>query len=175
MPATRQSWSKLQPLPENRARLFVEREFSNQEYDQLCSGFIPERMEDKWFIFAEEDLLYFHRSWTGFCIFQLRLERKDAAYRVGEVFANRDAKQYIAAGDAFDEKLLTFLIDSLLLNRRSPLPIASNIPAGIETDLHVLHVAGAGQRAQDRAKELTISGILGWLWHWLVWLIKGIL
>ena len=73
--ATRQSWSNI-PLPEQRASLSFEREFTQEEYELIRHGLIPEAMEDKWFIFLEDDVLYFYRSWTGNCIYQLSLRRK---------------------------------------------------------------------------------------------------
>ena len=36
--------------------------------DQIRAGHIPEMMEDKWFIYWQDDRLFFHRSWTGYCI-----------------------------------------------------------------------------------------------------------
>jgi len=32
-------------------------------------GLVPEEIEDKWFIYWEDDTLFFHRSWTGNCIY----------------------------------------------------------------------------------------------------------
>ena len=29
-------------------------------------------MEDKWFIYWKEGMLFFQRSWTGFCIYVVR-------------------------------------------------------------------------------------------------------
>ena len=85
-------------------------------------------MEDKWFIFLEEDVLYFHRSWTGVCIYQLTLKKEGAEYRVVEALANRDLNQYSATDEHFDKNLLTFLIDRFLLGRDSPLPGLPGVP-----------------------------------------------
>src|SRR3954447_8404802 len=120
--ATRQSWPNIKPLPDQHSRLPVQRVYTAQEYERICLGFIPERMEDKWFMFNEEDTLYIHRSWTGYCIYQLTLIKDDTGYAVSEAFANRDESQYSGGDNFYDEKLLVFLIDSLLLNKHSPLP-----------------------------------------------------
>jgi hypothetical protein len=61
----------------------------------------------------------------------------------------------------------------LLLNKRYPMPMPGNVPAGIATELHYSHVLGAGQRAEESGPiNVTIRGTLGWLWRWLGWLIK---
>jgi hypothetical protein len=78
MDATRQSWANLHPLPDERSPLSLQREFAVEEFEQMRRGFIPERMEEKWFIFCEENTLFFHRSWSGYCIFQLSLKREGA-------------------------------------------------------------------------------------------------
>jgi hypothetical protein len=170
--ATRQSWPSLKPLPAKRSRLSLQRAYTEQEYERIRLGFIPERMEDKWFIFAEHNTLYIHRSWTGYCIYQLTLIKEDTKYAVSEAFANRDETQYSGGENPYDEKLVMFLIDHLLLGKRSRLPMPFNVPAGIATELHHSHVLGAGQRAEAEPINLTIRGTLAWLWRWLLWLIK---
>jgi hypothetical protein len=170
--ATRQSWPNLKPLPAQRSQLSLQRAFTEQEYERIRLGFIPERMEDKWFMFAEDDTLYIHRSWTGYCIYQLRLNKEGANYVVGEAFVNRDESQYSGNNDSYDEELTMFLIDHLLLMKKSPLPMPANVPAGIATELHYSHILGAGQRVEAGPVNLTIGGMLRWLGRWLMWLVK---
>ena len=169
-PATRQSWPNVQPLPEQHACLPFQREFTPEEYELIRYGLIPEAMEDKWFIFLEGDVLYFHRSWTGYCIYQLRLRKDGPNYTVAEALANRDARQYSGADDGYDEKLLTFLIDNLLLGNRSMFPVPAGVPSGIATGLYHHHVAGVGPRARETTERMSA---LGWLWAWLKWLIRS--
>lgn len=176
MSATRQSWSNLQPLPVQHSILSLQREFTELEYERLCNGLIPERMEHKWFIFLEADVLYVHRSWTGYCIYQLSLTRENSTYAIRSALVNRDPNQYTWVDDCYDEKLLMFLIDHLLLGERSSLPISAKVPAGIATELHLQHVIGTErsieQSTEATSKEITLSEILGWLWHWLLFLIR---
>ena len=113
-PATRDSW-KSEPLPKARVCLPFERTFSLEEYEHLRRGFVPQEMEDKWFIFLEDDLLYFHRSWTGYCVYQLRLEAVEGSYKIAEAWASRNPEQYTATDDEVDVFTLKMLIDNLLL------------------------------------------------------------
>lgn len=170
--ATRQSWSDLKTLPAQHSRLSLQRAFTEQEYERIRLGFIPQAMEDKWFMFTEDDTLYVHRSWTGYCIYQLRFRKEGSKYVVAGAFANRDQSQYSGSNDLYDEKLLLFLIDHLLLGERYPMPMPVHVPAGIATELHYHHVLGAGQRTEAGPVNVTIRGTLGWLWRWLVWLVK---
>jgi hypothetical protein len=170
--ATRQSWPVLHRLPARRAALLIDREFTDEEYEQIRRGFIPESMEDKWFMFIEENTLYIHRSWTGNCIYQLQFLREDTKYAIREAYVNRDETQYAGSSDDYDAKLLLFLIDHLLLKKRSALPMDVNMPAGIFMELHHHHMLGAGQRADAGPINVTLGGALRWLWRWLVWLTR---
>ena len=82
-------------------------------------------MEDKWFIYLENDWLHFHRSWTGAYIYGLRLERVPSGFCVAESWVNRNTAQYKGNDTAYDRKLLAFLIDAFLLKKPGvvfPLP-----------------------------------------------------
>ncbi|HXV81623.1 MAG TPA: hypothetical protein VEG60_17220 [Candidatus Binatia bacterium] len=109
------NWHSLMPMSESRKRLPVEREFSREEYEQISLGVIPQGMDDRWFVFLEEDWLYFHRSWTGICIYQFRLEKRRDRYVIAEAWVNRDSDQYGRTDDDYDANLLRRLVDDYLL------------------------------------------------------------
>ena len=71
-------------------------------------------MDDKWFVFFENEWLYFHRSWTGACIFGVQLDGSSAGARVVEAWASRDRAQYQSPGIEQERELLEHLIRSLL-------------------------------------------------------------
>lgn len=111
--ATRASW-KTQPMPEARSALPFTRDFSAAEFEHLRRGLIPREMEEHWFAYMEDDCLYWHRSWTGFCIFQVRLEPVGDGWRAVEAWANRDLDQYRVTNVQADVGHLDRLIDMLL-------------------------------------------------------------
>lgn len=121
MKATSKSW-KTEPLPASRARLKLDRSFDAVEWEALQLGSIPEEMEDKWFIYESRGWLNFHRSWTGICIFRVRLRRTPTGVEVAEAWVNRDKEQYTCVDDDYDAKLVSWLIDVLLLKRPAPYP-----------------------------------------------------
>jgi 8-oxo-dGTP diphosphatase len=98
-------------MPDRTASLSVDRIYSATEFEQLKRGQVPEQMEDKWFIYFDEPLLYLHRSWTGFCIYRVAFEPCNDGFRISEVIANRDADQYQESNDERDALLLTILLD----------------------------------------------------------------
>ncbi len=121
MRATSRSW-KTEPFPANRGRLKLDRSFDPAEWDALQEGVIPEEMEDKWFIYEEGGWLNFHRSWTGFCNYRVHLRKTQKGGEIAEAWASRDKDQYSGVDDGYDARLLSWLIDVLLLKRPAPWP-----------------------------------------------------
>lgn len=114
-------------MPRRRARLVFERALTSDEHARAARGFIPQEMEDKWFIFLDGEWLSFHHSWTGICTYRVRLETRGDGYAVTETWVNREPRQYQASDDAFETALLGFLIDRLLLGRESPFPYLPHV------------------------------------------------
>lgn len=107
--ATRTSWKTL-PSPDERVRLVIPEIFSDSVGDRIRGGHIPVDMDDRWFIYFENDWLHFHRSWTGAQIFALRLDDCPAGVRVTDAWASRDLEQYRSAGVKQDQQLVLSLI-----------------------------------------------------------------
>jgi hypothetical protein len=133
-------------MPELRSRLEFEMTFSPEEYERLSLGHIPRDMDDKWFIFLEAGWLNLHRSWTGTCVYQCRVEADGANYKVAETWANRDPAQYKETNDRYDCALLAFLINNLLLGKHMPFPVPGNLPPNAPQGAFQHSVAGTGYR-----------------------------
>jgi uncharacterized protein (TIGR02452 family) len=121
-PAVRTDW-QTQPLPDHHATLPLDRRFTDEEIAAIGLGVVPEQMEDKWFVFWEDDVLYFHRSWTGICIYAARFARDEQGWRLVEVKANRERDRLPDDVDNRDVDTLHYLVDALLLRQDAPFPI----------------------------------------------------
>ena len=110
------------PFPSKRSVISLDRTFSTQEMILIRNGLVPEQMEDKWFVYWQDDALYFHRSWTGFCIYVVRFEVDDERGRMVEAEVNRDREQYSVTSDAFEAKMISYLTDVLLLHQAAEFP-----------------------------------------------------
>jgi hypothetical protein len=108
--------------PQKRSLIPVDRHFTPAEMDRIKRGVIPMEMEEKWFIFFKGNRLYFHRSWTGFCVYVAHFKRGQDGHVLHLIEANRDRKQYGEQDDAYDRRLFCYLIDLLLLGRQTPFP-----------------------------------------------------
>ena len=120
-PAKRDDW-KTSPLPDARATVRLDRGFTDEEMSRIRVGLVPDQMEDKWFVYWEKDLLYFHRSWSGVCIYVVHFHVDEHGYRMIQADVNRDPDQYAQTSDAFDARLISYLIDVLLLQHSAEYP-----------------------------------------------------
>jgi len=111
--ATRDSW-KTEPMPEAKRQLHVDRTFTEEEYRRLQKGLLPKEMEDKWFAYFENEWLYIHRSWTGFCIYQVHLVSSGSVYSIGEIWVNGDPNQFTSRTSWDLEHPLSVVIDMIL-------------------------------------------------------------
>jgi hypothetical protein len=110
--ATSKDW-KIHPLPKKRSLIPVDRHFTPAEMNCIRRGFIPQNA--RWFIFFERNRLYFHRSWTGVCVFVAHFKRRQNGYVLHLIEANRNRKQYSETADVSDTKLCFELVDNFLL------------------------------------------------------------
>ena len=119
--ANRSSWKTL-PVPEQKNSLGFTSHFSDLEAERIQHGLVPQQMEDKWFIYSEQGWVYFHRSWTGACVYWLKLDGSPMGVHVVESWVNADTTQYQSPGPEFDRKLIEFLIDAFLLGKPAVFP-----------------------------------------------------
>lgn len=112
---TKNGW-EIFPLPDQHASLIVSRKFDQCQMERIKMGVVPSDMDERWLIYYEEDALYLHRSWTGYCTFVVRfIVLEDGSARMYECLASRDDLQYGGTDDAEDSKLINRIIDELLL------------------------------------------------------------
>ena len=86
------------------------------DFKRIKRGFIPREMEDKWFIFFEEPWLYFHRSWTGKCIYAVRFESSATKASAVESWVNKNGRTTPEYDDA--RALVKTLINGCLLGKK---------------------------------------------------------
>ena len=113
---------KTEPLPSQRTTISINRTFSEKEMQRIRRGLVPEQMEDKWFIYWKDDALFFHRSWTGSCIYVVHFVTENGSWKMIEAEVNRNPKQYTEKSDEKDVEIISYLIDVLLLHKDAKFP-----------------------------------------------------
>jgi len=80
--ATKNTWGHY-PI-DNPKRIDIDLHFTEIQFSKLTLGLIPQQMEDKWFIYYENEWLYFHRSWTGHGMYKAKLNKVIDGYSIRE-------------------------------------------------------------------------------------------
>ncbi|SFJ54365.1 hypothetical protein [Thermoflavimicrobium dichotomicum] len=82
------------PLPQKRAHLPLNIPISKKDFERIQAGFVPKDTDDRWYVHYKDGEIHFHRSWTGFCIFQLHVQPDKQSYCITDGWVNRDPDQY---------------------------------------------------------------------------------
>jgi len=118
----RKSDRRVQALPRKFTTIKLGRTFAPTEMLRIQAGLVPREMEEKWFIYWEANTLFFHRSWTGACIYVVRFAQEGDSFHMVQADVNRDPEQYKEKSDSYDAELISYLIDVLLLGHDSEFP-----------------------------------------------------
>jgi hypothetical protein len=113
---------QIQPLPSKYVTLQFNLPYSLVDMKRIRRGLLPKQMEDKWFIYFKDDVLYLHRSWTGFCVYKAYFKIEGVTCLLTSADVNRDKEQYSATDDEYDRHMLSYLIDLLLLQKPAVFP-----------------------------------------------------
>ncbi len=150
--ATAVSWPH-KPMPDGRKELLLDGQYTRAEFVTISQGLVPQSPADKWFIYLEGQWLYFYRSASGSCIFQLQIAPADEGYAADMLLVNQDPSQYRSLSDEYDVALVSYLIDAILLGRFAPFPQ----PEQFAQDDHAKHHEHVmGQDSSDGGLNLRV-------------------
>lgn len=98
----------------------IQLRFTQEHYEKLLKGFIPEMMEDKWFICLDDNTIHCYRSWTGFENYRAKLINETdsngvCTYAVKELITERNADKYTNTDEQRDIDLFTKIIAYLVV------------------------------------------------------------
>ena len=111
--AIKSDW-ELHRMPRTRAHFDLGIPLSDEEFEELAWGHIPDAMEDHWFMHFDGGAFCFHRSWTGFCIYRVYVKRERDGYVLHRVTANRSKKQFEEENDERDAVMVAILVGQAL-------------------------------------------------------------
>ena len=111
--ATKETWKNI-PI-DNPKRIDIDLIFTDKQFSKLTMGLIPQQMEDKWFIYYEDEWLYFHRSWTGNGMYKAKLNKVADGYSIKEFWVEENLEKYKNEDYNTDIETFSFLIARGLL------------------------------------------------------------
>lgn len=131
-------------MPVQNKRLDFQRAYTESDFQLIAAGLIAKEMEDKWFIYFEDPWLYLHRSWSGVCIYKVRIVQDGERSLAVEAVVNRDTDQYRLEDDDYDLRIVDFLIDNLLLHRNTSFPLPPGNRTSATSSVFQHQIAGTG-------------------------------
>jgi hypothetical protein len=99
------------PPPTEREPFKVAWTFPPAMGASMIAGHVPEDMNDRWFILMEDGWLLFHRSWTGACIFGLKIETLPEGVVINEGWVSRKTDEYNSSDVDKDVELVQTLVN----------------------------------------------------------------
>jgi hypothetical protein len=105
---------KLKDFPTTFHHLKVNKILTGEHMKRVEMGKIPIDMDDRWYIYYNNFWIYFHRSWTGNCIYKIKVNKTNDLYEISEVLVNGDIKEYKFIDENSEIKLFNELFDLYL-------------------------------------------------------------
>ncbi len=108
--AKRDDWKNF-PMSNSKIKIPLQLVYTNQEFELIRQGFIPEVMEDKWFVVVEDGHILFFRSWTGLMIYDCVFEEIGNEVWVSSMDVNRNLDEYLNTDNLLDIFQIKHLLD----------------------------------------------------------------
>ena len=100
-------------MPSATKSLLLVREYSTPEFEQLAAGHLWQDMDNKWCSFFESPWVHLHRSWSGVCIYNVRLTATPGGCEVAEAIVNCDLAQVPRFPNWQQPEVLAVILDGL--------------------------------------------------------------
>ena len=110
--ATKKSWKNIKF---NKPK-YIETSIaiSNEQFEIIKQGLIPEAMEDKWFIYYTRGVIHFFRSWTGYEIYRATLQKSNAGYLISGLQVETNENKYRCDSDEAEIASFLSLFENVL-------------------------------------------------------------
>lgn len=117
IPTRREDWKITQEIePSHSDELTVDINLNQQEKEALELGLIPGSMDDKWFIYCQNNTFHFIRSWSGIEIFRGKFIRdaNSSGWKIRNILASKEWRGELASKKGTIERMLNFHIQRRL-------------------------------------------------------------
>ncbi|WCD83956.1 hypothetical protein KPP03845_100275 [Streptomyces xanthophaeus] len=116
-PLTRKSFRRLQPITAPKpVPLLPDRVWTDEDWDRIRRGYAAGDMDQKWNVFAEGDVVFMHRSWTGLGVYAASFAPvADGGRRISSAVVESDGERYRSMGDEYDRLMIELIISAIVL------------------------------------------------------------
>lgn len=100
-----------QPMPRLPPRIW-----SDEDWERIQRGYAARDMDEKWNVFAEGEVVFLHRSWTGRGVFEATFAPvDDGGWRIASAVVERDPQRYRRTDDDYDRLMLELVLSAIVL------------------------------------------------------------
>ncbi|WP_328624480.1 hypothetical protein OHA88_05555 [Streptomyces sp. NBC_00353] len=116
-PLTRESFRRLHLISSPRpVPRLPDRVWTNEDWNRIQRGYRARDMDEKWNVFAEGNVLFTHRSWTGRGVYEASfVPVTGGGMRIGSAVVEADGQRYRSMGDEYDRLMLELIISAIVL------------------------------------------------------------
>jgi hypothetical protein len=115
-PVTRSSLHELVPMlgPQPLADLPI-RVWSDDEWERIKLGYAARDMDEKWDVLVEAQVVYLHRSWTGFAVFEARFSAVEGGWRISEALVESAPSRHRCDSARYARVMLELVLSNVVL------------------------------------------------------------
>ncbi|MFJ8746533.1 hypothetical protein ACIRL2_45220 [Embleya sp. NPDC127516] len=100
--------------------LLPHRIWSDADWRRIQLGYSSRDMDEKWDVFAEGDVVFLHRSWTGHGVFEATfVPADDGGRRIAGAVVERDRERYRGEDAEYDCLMLELVLSTIVLGETS--------------------------------------------------------
>ncbi|MEU9992739.1 hypothetical protein AB0E10_39295 [Streptomyces sp. NPDC048045] len=93
-----------------------DRVWTDEDWNRIQRGYRARDMDEKWNVFAEADVVFMHRSWTGHGIYEASFAPvTGGGRRIASAVVEADGKRYRSRGDEYDRPMMELIISAIVL------------------------------------------------------------
>lgn len=133
-----------------------ERIWSDEDWERIQRGYAARGMDEKWNVFAEGEVVFLHRSWTGRGVFEATFAPVDeGGWRIARAVVERGPKSYRGTDDDYDCLMLELVISAIVLGepaqdlRSKMVELTRREPGAADAPAGVIQHSALGQRSDS--------------------------
>ncbi|MFF5480936.1 hypothetical protein ACFY5C_26890 [Streptomyces sp. NPDC012935] len=94
--------------------------WSGEDWERIQRGYAARDMDEKWNVFAEGEVVFLHRSWTGRGVFAATFAPvDDGGWRIASAVVERDPQRYRGTDDDYDCLMLELVLSAIVLGEEA--------------------------------------------------------
>lgn len=153
---SRSSFRQIRPIVQPRPMtLPPERVWSDGDWERIQAGYRARDMDEKWNVFAEQDVVLLHRSWTGHGIYEARFVPVDGGgRRIAQAVVEGDPQRYRATDQEYNCVMLELVLSAIVLGepaqrlRAKLVDLTRRRPGGADAPAAVVQHSALGLRSE---------------------------